>query len=326
MCGIVGIATEFPREGDLRLAQRMCELLAHRGPDDSGWYQDRGIVLGHTRLSIIDVDGGHQPLSNEDDTVWVILNGEIYNYGELREDLLTRGHRFRTATDTEVLVHLYEEYGIEFIEKLNGMYAFALWDAKCRVLYLVRDRLGIKPLYYAAQNGRLLFASEMKALLADPRLSTTIDKEAIAQALVLLYIPEPKTPFVEIRKLRRGGFLKFHDGQISEKTYWRIPAGSSMERRSVGSLCEELRWLMEDSTRLQLRADVPVGLFASGGVDSSAIMWAASRQNVSLDAFLVEFDHLAIDTPYARLAAKATGMSLTRGSSRGSGQNVCCQS
>jgi asparagine synthase (glutamine-hydrolysing) len=288
----------------------MCDRLMHRGPDDVGIYQGDRIVLGHTRLSIIDVDGGHQPLSNEDDTVWTVLNGEIYNYKELRAELIAGGHLFATNSDTEVIVHLYESEGVRLMEKLNGMFAFALWDSKNRKLLLVRDRLGIKPLYYSFGKDGLIFASEMKAILAVPSVSRDIDNEAIAEYLTLGYIPEPKTPFQQIRKLRRGCYLEYSHSGIAERHYWQMPVPGSDCGRSVPDLCDEIRFLIQDSTRLQLRADVPVGLFASGGIDSTAIMWAAARQNTSLEAFLVEFDHLAEDTPYARIAASSSGMKL----------------
>lgn len=311
MCGIVGIVSESGTQQSAVTVRRMCDLLVHRGPDDVGMYEGDRIVLGHTRLAIIDVDGGHQPLSNEDETIWIVLNGEIYNYKELRTELIAHGHRFATNSDTEVIVHLYESEGISMIEKLNGMFAFAVWDSKNKKLILVRDRLGIKPLYYSVtEDGGLTFASELKAILAVAGVSRNIDREAIAEYLTLGYIPEPKTPFRQIRKLRRGCYLEYSYSAVKERRYWQAPVQSSDCRRSVSDLCDEIRFLIEDSTRLQLRADVPVGLFASGGIDSTAIMWAASRQRVSLKAFLVEFDHLAADTSYARIAASSTGMML----------------
>ena len=311
MCGITGfISNEGPTKS-FQIVSRMCELLRHRGPDDCGIYQGDSIVLGQTRLSIIDLDAGHQPLSNEDSTVWITFNGEIYNYLELRKELLTSGHSFKTNTDTEVIVHLYEEYGIEMLDKLNGMFAFALWDARKKVLFLVRDRLGIKPLYYNIQGDKLIFASEMKALLVDPEISREIDKEAIAEYLVLSYIPEPRTPFIKIRKLPAGHYIRYANGKIIEQVYWRAPKMNFARQTSIADLCDQLLFLIEDATRLQLRADVPVGLFASGGLDSTAIMWAAARQNISLEGILVEFDHLSVDTPYARMASAATGIRLT---------------
>ena len=310
MCGIVGIIDKDNKADHLQLVKRMRDLLKHRGPDDLGFYKGKGCVLAQTRLSIIDLERGHQPLSNEDGTIWIAFNGEIYNYLELKQELITEGHRFSTNTDTEVIVHLYEDYGIKLLEKLNGMFAFALWEAKERILFLVRDHLGIKPLYYTIQNDKLIFASEMKALLVNQKISRKLDKEAIAEYLTLNYIPESKTPFENIRKLSRGSYIEYRNDKIKEKRYWCIPTENHHVPKSIDDLCEQMRFLIEDAIRLQLRADVPVGLFASGGLDSTTIMWGASRQNVSLQAFLVEFDELAADTPYARIASTTTGMKL----------------
>ena len=209
-----------------------------------------------------------------------------------------------------MIVHLYEECGIDLVHKLNGMFAFALWDANRRLLYLVRDRLGIKPLFYSLLPGRLAFGSEMKALLVCPDLSREIDREAIAEYITLGYINEPSTPFAGIRKLGSGCYLECQGGRVQETRYWRVPFQSPGPVSSVDELCEELRNLIEDATRLQLRADVPVGIFASGGLDSTAIMWAAAQQGNPLQAFHCEFDGLQTDTPYARLAAQSTGMRL----------------
>jgi asparagine synthase (glutamine-hydrolysing) len=310
MCGIAGVAAEVALPKHVDIVTRMCDSLRHRGPDDRGLYTGRSCVLGHTRLSIIDVSGGHQPLSNEDGTIWVVFNGEIYNYVELRQELMLRGHEFAASTDTEVIVHLYEDLGIKLVERLNGMFAFALYDANSESLFLVRDRLGIKPLYYSEHHGRLIFGSEMKALLEDPDLPLEIDREAIAEYMTLSYIPDPKTPFRKIKKLPPGSYIEYNRKKLVETKYWRIPTGHDGSAGSLDDICEQIVFLIQDATRLQLRSDVPVGLFASGGIDSTAIMWGAFQQNISLDAFLVEFDHLKIDTPYARIAAAATGMNL----------------
>ncbi|MBC7791530.1 MAG: asparagine synthase (glutamine-hydrolyzing) [Anaerolineae bacterium] len=293
-----------------QLIRGMCESMTHRGPDDSGTFVSDEVALGQARLSIIDLPGGHQPLSNEDATVWVTFNGEIYNYKELRSEL-SKTHRLTTLGDTEVLVHLYEDFGINMVKRLNGMFAFGLWDARLHSLFLVRDRLGIKPLYYAMYDGRVAFASELKALLRLPFVPRDLDAEALAEYLTLGYITDPHTPFAHIRKLSCGSILEIHEGQATERRYWEVPVPESDSKASLDDLCEEIRALLEDATRLQLRADVPVGVFASGGIDSTAIMWAASRQGVSLEAFLCEFDDLKKDTPYARVAAAATGMRLT---------------
>jgi asparagine synthase (glutamine-hydrolysing) len=267
------------------------------------------VVLGQARLSIIDLAGGHQPLSNETGTVWITLNGEIYNYRELRDELIRRGHHFKTATDTEVIVHLYEERGIACLHELNGMFAFALWDADRRTLFLARDRLGIKPLYYQVTARRLAFASELKALLTIPGVAREVDREAVAEYLVMGYVHEPRTPFVNIRKLRAASYVEWREGHVREERYWQVPTVSHLDT-PIPTLVDELLYLLEDATRLQMRADVPVGVFASGGLDSSAIMWAAARQGVSVQAFVCEFDYLKADTPYARMAAAATGARL----------------
>ena len=221
-------------------------------------------TLGATRLSIIDLPGGGQPLSNPDGTVWVTLNGEIYNHVELRRELLARGHRFSTRSDTEVLVHLYEEMEMDLLERLNGMFAFALWDAAREELFLARDRLGIKPLYYAHRHGVLQWASELKALLADRVLPRTVDQEALAEYLTLLYIPHPRTPFSHVRKLEPGTYLRHRAGTITAHRYWRYPPPFGQAGASIGELCEEIVSLIGDGVRLQLRADVPVAVFASG--------------------------------------------------------------
>lgn len=310
MCGIAGLAGTRTSPDDSSLVRQMCRTIAHRGPDDSGLHVGSDVLLGHARLSILDLESGHQPLANESGTVWITFNGEIYNYRELMAGLIQQGHRFNTHTDTEVIVHLYEERGIDLVHELNGMFAFALWDAMRKRLYLVRDRLGIKPLYYCVLPDRLVFASEIKALLTCPDVPREIDREAIAEYVTLGYINEPCTPFANIRKLSSGCYLECQEGRIHETRYWRVPLQDPGAPGPVDELCEELRYLIQDATRLQLRADVPVGVSASGGLDSTAIMWAAAQQGNSVQAFLCEFDGLQADTPYARLAARSTQMSL----------------
>ncbi len=309
MCGIAGLAGYDNNNDCVAIVDRMCDTLSHRGPDDKGLYCSGGAILGQTRLSIIDLDSGHQPLSNENGSVWITFNGEIYNYRELREDLLERGHRLSTCTDTEVIVHLYEECGIDLIHKLNGMFAFALWDEKQQLLFLVRDRMGIKPLYYAVSDRKLAFASELKALLQLDGLSRDIDREAIAEYLTLGYIPEPRTPFTAIRKLEPASFLRYSRGELRRERYWSL-ASIPPSSLSIPQIHEQLRFLVEDAVRLQLRSDVPVGVYASGGIDSTLLMWAASQQEVSLEAFLMEFEDLSVDTEYARIAANSTKMHL----------------
>ena len=310
MCGIAGVAGRLvTNESDRVLVSSMCVRMAHRGPDDQGVQALPEVVLGQARLSIIDPAGGHQPIGNETGDVWVTCNGEIYNFVELRDELRRAGHRFTTGSDSEVLVHLYEEHGLGMLDRLNGMFAFALWDGRTRTLHLARDRMGIKPLYYATLGDRIVFASEMKALLDVGAIRRDVDREAIAEYLVLNYITDPRTPFSAIRKLEPASTLSWCDGRIDRRRYWAVPLEGPADR-PLDDLCEELRALLIDSVRLQLRSDVPVGVFASGGLDSTAIMWAASEQGISLDAFLAEFEGLSADTEYARLAARHTGMPL----------------
>ncbi len=269
------------------------------------------VVLGMTRLSIINVEGGHQPIANEDGNVQLVFNGEVYNYRELRANLLRRGHRFATASDSEVLVHLYEDDGIDFVRKLNGMFAFALWDARHCRLFLVRDRLGIKPLYFRhnASTGQLAFASELKALLKIGNPGD-MDLNAVAEYLCVGYITAPRTPFKQISKVRPGHYLAYADGAVDETRYWKVPLPETCSDQAESALTDRIRELLVDATRLQLQANVPVGLFASGGLDSSAIMWGASQANATLDAYLCRFDQLDVDTPFARLASASTGMRL----------------
>ena len=311
MCGVAGVVGSGETQSDVDLVRQMCRMMVHRGPDDMGSHVGPGAVLGQSRLSIVDLKSGHQPLCNESATVWIACNGEIYNYRELRSELIKRGHRFSTQSDTEVIVHLYEERGIDLVHDLNGMYAFALWDAGRHVTYLVRDRLGIKPLYYnATRAGRVEFASELKALLLAPQLDRTYDLEAIAEYLTLGYINEPRTPFRAIRKVLSGSYLEVRAGQIRSTQYWRVPVRVDPAVRPLDDLCEELRALLKDATRLQMRSDVPVGVFASGGLDSSAIMWAVAEQGQSVAGYFCEFEGLDSERHFARMAARSTRMRL----------------
>jgi asparagine synthase (glutamine-hydrolysing) len=295
-------------------------LLHHRGPDGSASLQcmDGRCLLGHTRLAIIDLEGGAQPIGNEDDTIWVILNGEIYNYIEIRERLIAKGHRFRTQSDTEVLVHLYEEKGHALLDDLDGMFAFAIADEKTQQLFLARDRYGEKPLYYAPLNeGRgLAFASEMKALLPFPGLDNRLDVPAIAQFLALGYIPAPRTHFLGVRKLKAGEALSLTaDAGLRTWRYWQPRIESNRTRPvSRNSAVENVRAQILQSVRLRLRSDVPVGAFLSGGVDSTYIASAirelapAAKLSTFCASFEVEQGDKELDeTPYARLVAEHLG-------------------
>ena len=272
MCGICGIA-DFKNENGIspQVIGRMNDTLAHRGPDDSGVYVAPGIGLGHRRLSIIDVAGGHQPISNEDGTVWVLLNGEIYNYSELRHKLLNRGHRFTTHSDTEAIVHLYEELGEDCFAELRGMFAIALWDARQRKLLLVRDRVGKKPLFYSSQDGQIRFGSELKALLAAGPLPRDTDYCAVSDYFSLGYIPAPKTIYKSVRKVLPGHYVVVSRQGLQEKQYWDI-SFAQVEEKTEEQWCEQLRHSLCEATRVRLMSEVPLGAFLSGGVDSSCVV------------------------------------------------------
>ncbi|HWP59893.1 MAG TPA: asparagine synthase (glutamine-hydrolyzing) [Candidatus Acidoferrales bacterium] len=272
MCGIAGILGSGPlTPPEKKTLARMARAMAHRGPDGEGFYFDGRLGLAHRRLSIIDLEGGKQPLGNEDGTIWVVFNGEIYNYLELRGPLVERGHRFATSSDTEVIVHLYEEKGEACFEELRGMFAIALWDAVRQRLVLARDRLGKKPLYYAALGERFLFASEIKALLEDPALSRDIDAEALSDYFSLLYIPAPKTVFRAARKVRPGHYLLVDEKGVRERQYWDLRFDADAARTEE-QWCKDLLEAYFEAVRLRLRSDVPLGAFLSGGVDSSSVV------------------------------------------------------
>jgi asparagine synthase (glutamine-hydrolysing) len=269
----------------------MAETLIHRGPDDEGFYEAPDIGLGVRRLSIIDVAGGHQPIANEDGTIVVAFNGEIYNHKELRARLEGERHRFGTRTDTEVLVHLYEEYGDASVHLLQGMFAFALWDAKRRRLLLARDRLGMKPLYYTQYNGVFLFASEVKALLQHPAIRATPDLRALDHYLAFRYVPGPDTLFSGIKKLPPGHLLAVEDGVIEQRRYWELVLGDCQAGVNLDGAVEEFAELLRETVRHHLVSDVPVGMLLSGGLDSSAVaVMMAQAGNRRVATFTVGFD------------------------------------
>jgi asparagine synthase (glutamine-hydrolysing) len=271
VCGIAGKLNLDGRPVHQELLRRMAARLVHRGPDDEGLHAAGPVGLASRRLSIIDLDTGRQPIRNEDDSVHVVLNGEIYNFLELRQRLQAAGHRFRTATDTEVLVHLWEEHGVGLLDHLRGMFALALWDARRRELLLARDRLGEKPLFYALVPGRtLVFGSELKAVLADPEVEATLDVAALHQYLSLLYVPAPRSIYREIRKLPAAHYLHVAHGAVRIAEYWDVPLPPAGEPARAAT--EALRERLGEAVRLQLRSDVPLGAFLSGGVDSSTVV------------------------------------------------------
>ncbi len=307
MCGIAGKLNYDPAcPVDAPGLQRMCHTLIHRGPDDWGLYIDGALGLAMRRLSIIDLATGQQPIHNEARTVWTVYNGEIYNFPELRRRLEARGHAFYTHTDTEVIVHLYEEYGVDFPRHLNGMFAIAVWDAVQRRLVLARDHMGIKPLYYAALSDRLLFGSEIKALLADD-FRPTLDLDAVSIYLSLLYIPAPYSIYREIRKLEPAHTLVWQDGRIDVRPFWDLASVTPLQPPYDASLLQsELRARLAAAVQQQLVADVPLGIFLSGGLDSSAIVaFARQSHNGPLKTFSIGFDDPSYDeTHLARIVAE----------------------
>lgn len=309
MCGIAGKYNLDGAAVDPSLLHRMARAMLHRGPDDGGFYVHGAFGMAVRRLSIIDLTTGHQPLANEDGSVWVTLNGEIYNFVELRDELQARGHRFATQTDTEVIVHLYEEQGDRCIEALRGMFACAIWDGRTGSLILARDRLGKKPLYYAVNPGRsLVFASELKAVLEDAAVDRSIDMEALDQYVSLLYVPAPASIFRQVRKLPAGHVLVCNPRGITVRAYWDVPIpdASRHEDRSAGEVIERFGELLRDAVRVRLRSDVPVGAFLSGGVDSSAVAGAMSGllgRPVVTSSIGFDEDGYS-ELPYARAVAR----------------------
>jgi asparagine synthase (glutamine-hydrolysing) len=297
MCGIAGIFniyedTEIP--GDT--LKRMVAILNHRGPDGSGFYADNRIGLGHARLSIIDLEGGWQPIHNEDKSIWITFNGEIFNYKELRENLISKGHEFYTKSDTETIVHLYEDYGVDCLKYLNGQFAFALWDRDTGKLFIARDRVGIRPVFYSFAGGSIIFASEIKAIFADGRVERRIDPFALDQIFTFWTTIPPRTAFKNIFELPAAHYLIAEDGKWKVKQYWNLDFTPDGKVRSEGEYGEQLRELLIDSTRLQLRSDVPVGAYLSGGIDSSVITTLIKKYtDTPLRTFSVTFDDKVYD-------------------------------
>ena len=274
MCGICGKVNLERNAASVEpsLIRAMIDTIRHRGPDDEGLHVAAGVGLGHLRLSIIDLGTGHQPLSNEDGTIWIVFNGEIYNYLELRAFLLSKGHVFKTQTDTETIVHLYEEFGPACLEKLRGMFAFAIWDESKKSLFLARDRVGIKPLYYCLSRNGLVFASEIKAILADPAVDRRIAPELIDRFLTFLYLPGEDTLLKGIEKLAPGHYLLAKNGGVEVRQYWDLRFTKAAGSRHLEDAKEELSSLLAETVKLHMIADVPVGVLLSGGVDSTAVL------------------------------------------------------
>ena len=289
----------------------MCDEIRHRGPDDEGYHIDGCCGIGMRRLSIIDLGSGHQPISNEDGSVWVVFNGEIYNYQGLRQDLISRGHRFKTSSDTETLIHLYEEEGVSGISKLRGMFAYAIWDARDRSLLLVRDRFGKKPLYYAALPEGLFFGSELKCL-RQAGVPLEIDQEALRLYLQFTYIPDPWSPYRAVRKLPPGSWMRYHsNGRIEEGQYWRLPAPAEHPTPGLDheTARRRVREVFDESVRLRMIADVPLGAFLSGGIDSSSVVASMAMQSKEpVKTFSIGFEEATFnELPYASMIAKQYG-------------------
>lgn len=308
MCGICGIVS-FARDGfiDKDILTKMCRTMRHRGPDDEGHYRCDTVGLAMRRLSIIDLATGHQPMTNEDESVWVLFNGEIYNYGALRRRLELRGHIFTTESDTEVIVHAYEEYGTACVEHFNGMFGIAIWDALRRRLVIARDRLGIKPLYYWTDGRRLLFGSELKAVIAHPAAPREIDLTALDQFLTLEYVPAPRTIFTGIHKLPPGHLLVFDERECRIEQYWNVPFRDTPDDEET--CVEILTDLIRDAVRMRLVSDVPLGAFLSGGLDSSTIVaFMSEAMNQPVQTFSIGFgDPTYNELPYARAVASHFG-------------------
>lgn len=310
MCGISGVFHLDGKPVDAALLTRMTEVLYHRGPDDSGYFRDQGVGLGFRRLSIIDLGGGHQPMGNEDESVQIVFNGEIYNFRELRAELQQLGHVFRTASDTEAIVHGYEAWGEDVVLRLNGMFAFALWDSPRRRLLLARDRLGIKPLVYTRHNSTLAFASEIKSLLQLPEFDTAVSDRGVFDYCSYLYIPGPHTIYRNVWKLQPGELLVADTNGVRTRTYWQPTIHLNTEKR-VEDWCEELRQRLQEAVRLQLVADVPLGVFLSGGIDSSAVTAAMARAGTEkIRSFTCGFEEPKYDeTRFAEEVSRYLGTS-----------------
>ena len=279
MCGICGKLEYTPSASvDQHLLDRMTSAISHRGPDGRGTYISGQIGLGHTRLAIIDLHTGDQPISNEDGTVWIVYNGEVYNFPQLREELVGKGHQFRSTTDTEVIVHLYEEYGVESLSRLRGMFAFALWDEKDKTLLLARDRVGIKPLYYANTGKALVFGSEIKALLADPAVRCEVDPQSIDKFLTHLCLPGKETLWRNIYKLQPGFYLLARNGKTTLRQYWDLHFPIKRAWSSFDQAAEQLYCLTRNTVRDHMISDVPIGFLLSGGVDSTIVLSCAAME------------------------------------------------
>lgn len=300
MCGIAGFVTADEERLDDDRVMAMAAMLNHRGPNDCGIHVEPRAALGHTRLSIVDLAGGRQPMTNSDGSLWITFNGEIFNHIEIREELIAKGHRFRTESDTEVILHLFEEHGPAAVEKLNGQWAFGIWNSRSQTLFLSRDRIGVRPLFYTAVGRRLLFASEIKALFVDPQVSRELDPRGLDNLFTFWTTLPPRTPFKAVHALPPGHSLLWQHGTSTVWQHWRptFPRSESdagVSNQSNDSSAEMLGALLDEAVRIRMRADVPVGAYLSGGLDSSVIVALMQRRNARLRTFSIAFDTADFD-------------------------------
>ncbi len=306
MCGICGkFNFDKNKAVDKVLIKKMCDTIVHRGPDDEGYYINKNIGLGMRRLSIIDINTGHQPISNENEKIWIVLNGEIYNYRILRSELEGKGHRFKTNSDTEVIIHLYEEYGIDCLKYLRGMFAFAIWDTENERLFLARDRVGKKPLVYAIINNSIIFASELKAIIQDDAVKKEIDLDALDQYLSFQFVPSPYTIFKGINKLPPASYLICENGKTQIKRYWELNFSNKIIL-SENEYSEKILKELEEAVRLRMISDVPLGALLSGGIDSSAVVGMMARlSDRPIKTFSIGFEEEEYsELKYARIVAE----------------------
>jgi asparagine synthase (glutamine-hydrolysing) len=301
MCGIAGFLNLDGRPADRSLLERMIRMVDYRGPDGTGLYVDGAVGMAHNRLSIIDIAGGHQPMSCDDGALWITFNGEIFNFVELRDELVNKGHRFSTRSDTEVILRLYQEFGPDFVQRMNGQWAFAIWDREKRRMFLSRDRVGVRPLFYTTASHSFIFGSELKTVLAHPSVEREIDRTALGQVFTFWFPLAPRTVFKNILELPPGHSLTIENGVSSLRKYWQLDFSAADDAR-IDSPQDQNRYenelcdLLLDATRIRLRADVPVGSYLSGGLDSSIITALAQKfVGSSLSTFSVAFDDPALD-------------------------------
>lgn len=302
ICGVVNIEHEDPVKSDI--LKEMCDVIKHRGPDDEGFLLDGHVGIGMRRLSIIDLNTGKQPISNENGSVWIVFNGEIYNHIELRHELEKKGHQFKTKTDTEAIVHAYEEWGENCVQKLNGMFGFAIWDKRKQMMFIARDRIGIKPMYYFFDGKRLIFGSELKSILKAEDIPKRVDLQALDNFLTFEYIPAPLSIFQDIKKLPAGYYLTLRNGNIKVRNYWELNfQANGLDERSVQN---NLKELLQDAVKIRLMSDVPLGAFLSGGIDSSTtVALMAQVMDQPVKTFSIGFeDSTYNELEYARMIAK----------------------